>query len=147
MIDADNGSFEILLVEDDPGDAELVKIALREGKIVCHVNHVRDGVEAMAFLRREGRHERAPRPDLVLLDLNMPKKSGREVLKEIKSDEAYRSIPVVVLTTSDFERDIEGSYQLGANSFITKPVDVDQFMNAIQSIEDYWFGIVRLPKP
>lgn len=139
--------FDILLVEDDPGDAGLTKVALRQGKVHCRVHHVIDGVDAMAFLRRERpKYTEAPRPDLVLLDLNMPRMGGREVLKEIRSDESLKDIPVVVLTTSDVERDVENSYRLGANSYVTKPMDMDQFVAAVLAIEDYWFGLVRLPK-
>lgn len=141
-----HAEFEILLVEDNPGDAGLARAALTEGKMLCRVHHAKDGVEAMAFLRREGPlYAQAPRPDLMLLDLNMPRMNGREVLREMRADPALRTIPVVVLTTSDVERDIESAYSLGANSYVTKPVDFDQFIRAIQMIEDYWFSIVRLP--
>ncbi|MBY0432327.1 MAG: response regulator [Rhodospirillales bacterium] len=138
--------FEILLVEDDPGDARLVKGALAAGKLYCRLHHARDGVEAMAFLRREPPFTEAPAPDLILLDLNMPRKDGREVLRDIKNDPALKEIPTVILTTSDVDRDIVSSYRLGANSFITKPVDVDQFFEAIRSIQHYWFSIVQLPR-
>lgn len=139
-------TFDILLVEDDPGDAGLTKAALAQARILCKLHHVSDGVEAMAFLRRQGIHANAPTPHLVLLDLNMPRMSGREVLAAMRGDEALHKIPVVVLTTSDVEADIETSYELGANSFITKPVDIDQFIDSIKAVGDYWFSIVRLPQ-
>lgn len=139
-------TFDILLVEDDPGDAGLTKAALAQARILCKLHHVRDGVEAMAFLRQQGVHANAPIPHLVLLDLNMPRMGGREVLAAMRGDEALHKIPVVVLTTSDVEADIETSYELGANSFITKPVDIDQFIDAIRAVGDYWFSIVRLPQ-
>jgi CheY-like chemotaxis protein len=136
---------EILLVEDSPGDVRLTREALREAKIKNNLSVVQDGVEAMAFVRREGGYARAPRPDLILLDLNLPRKSGREVLEEIKADPALRSIPIVVLTTSADEEDIARSYQHHANCYITKPVDLDQFLTVVNSIEDFWLSIVRLP--
>lgn len=139
-------TFDILLVEDDPGDAGLTKAALAQARILCKLHHVTDGMEAMAFLRRQGIHVNAPMPHLVLLDLNMPRMGGREVLAAMRGDEALHKIPVVVLTTSDIEADIETSYELGANSFITKPVDIDQFIDAIKAVGDYWFSIVRLPQ-
>lgn len=139
-------TFDILLVEDDPGDAGLTKAALAQARILCQLHHVSDGVEAMAFLRRQGVHANAPTPHLVLLDLNMPRMGGREVLAAMRGDEALHKIPVVVLTTSDVEADIETSYELGANSFITKPVDIDQFIDSIKAVGDYWFSIVRLPQ-
>lgn len=139
-------TFDILLVEDDPGDAGLTKAALAQARILCKLHHVSDGVEAMAFLRRQGVHANAPIPHLVLLDLNMPRMGGREVLAAMRGDEALHKIPVVVLTTSDVEADIETSYELGANSFITKPVDIDQFIDSIKAVGDYWFSIVRLPQ-
>lgn len=139
-------TFDILLVEDDPGDAGLTKAALAQARILCKLHHVSDGVEAMAFLRQQGVHANAPIPHLVLLDLNMPRMSGREVLAAMRGDEALHKIPVVVLTTSDVEADIETSYELGANSFITKPVDIDQFIDSIKAVGDYWFSIVRLPQ-
>lgn len=138
-------TFDILLVEDDPGDAGLTRAALSQARILCKLHHVSDGVEAMAFLRRQGLYADAPVPHLVLLDLNMPRMNGREVLAAMRDDEILHSIPVVVLTTSDVEADIEISYNLGANSFITKPVDIDQFVDAIKALGDYWFSIVRLP--
>jgi len=137
--------IEILLVEDSPGDVRLTREALREGKVSNQVHVADDGVEAMAFLRREGPYADAPRPDLVLLDLNMPRMDGREVLAEMKADDALRSIPVVILTTSAAEEDVVKSYDLHANCYVTKPVDLDQFMRVVQSIEDFWLTLVRLP--
>ncbi len=142
----DNRPFQILLVEDDPADAFLARTAIRDAKVVSQVHHVSDGSEALAFLRRQGpKHTAAPRPDLVLLDLNMPGLSGRDVLAEIKSDSTLKDIPVVVLTTSNATSDIQSCYHAGANSFVTKPVDLDGFLDAMRSIEDYWFAVVRLP--
>lgn len=138
-------SIEILLVEDSPGDVLLTREALSEGKVHNRLNIVGDGVEALAFLRQQGKYENAPRPDLILLDLNLPKKDGREVLSEIKLDPQLRSIPVVILTTSQAEQDILRSYDLQANCYVTKPVDLDQFINVVKSIEDFWLTIVRLP--
>ncbi len=136
---------EILLIEDNPVDATMTKEALLEGKIKVNLSVVTDGVEAIRFLKRLGVHEKAPRPDLILLDLNLPKKSGREVLQEIKSDVDLKTIPVVVLTTSKAEEDIVRSYELHANCFISKPVDLDQFTDVVKSIEDFWFTVVKLP--
>ncbi|MBN1455075.1 MAG: response regulator [Methanomicrobia archaeon] len=137
--------IEILLVEDNPGDIRLTREGLKEGRIFNKLSVVEDGVEAMAFLRREGKYADAPHPDLILLDLNLPKKDGREVLKEIKSDPKLRRIPVVILTTSRAEEDIMGTYDQHANCYITKPVDFDQFLNVVKTIEDFWLTIVRLP--
>jgi len=136
---------EVLLVEDSPGDVRLTEEALKEGKVRNNLNVVMDGVEAMAYLRREGRYATAARPDIVLLDLNMPKKDGREVLAEMKSDERFRRIPVVILTTSEAEQDILKTYDLHANCYITKPVDLDQFIALVKSVEDFWLTIVKLP--
>ena len=136
----------ILLVEDNPGDICLTQEALKEAKILNHLSVVEDGEEAMAFLRREGKHADAARPDLVLLDLNLPKKDGREVLAEIKGDEHLRRIPVVMLTSSDAEEDILKSYDLHVNCYITKPVELDQFVTVVKSIEDFWLSIVKLPR-
>lgn len=136
---------EVLLVEDNPGDVRLTREALRDGKVSNNLSVVQDGVEAMRFLRREGPYADAPRPDVVLLDLNLPKKDGRQVLQEIKGDEALRMIPVVILTSSEAERDISGAYALQANCYVTKPVDLDQFITVVRSIEDFWFSIVKLP--
>lgn len=137
--------IEVLLVEDNPGDALLTRIALEDSKISVHLNVVEDGVEAMAFLRKQGNYADAPHPDIVLLDLNLPRKDGREVLAEIKADQSFKRIPVVVLTTSQSEEDILKAYNLSANCFITKPVDFDQFVKIVQSIENFWFAIVKLP--
>ncbi len=146
MIQDDSTPFDILLVEDDPADAGLAKRALREGRILCRINHVRDGVEALEYLRRQDRFVGASRPDLILLDLNMPRLDGRAVLQALKADPDLKTIPVVVLTTSDVDRDVNASYLLGANSFITKPMDMDAFFDAIKSVEEYWFRVVRLPR-
>ena len=137
--------LEILLVEDNPGDVLLTKEALKEGRVSYTLSVVGDGVEALAFLRRLGEYGAARRPDIILLDLNLPKKSGREVLQELKDDPELKRIPVVVLTTSNAERDVLGMYDLHANCYITKPVDLDQFIRVIQSIEQFWLAIVTLP--
>jgi CheY-like chemotaxis protein len=137
--------IEILLVEDNPGDVRLTQEALTDGKVRNSMQVVEDGVEAVAFLRREGKYANASRPDLILLDLNLPKKDGREVLAEIKADEDLRRIPVVVLTTSKAEEDIFKAYDQHANCYITKPVDLDQFIAVVRSIENFWFTIVKLP--
>ena len=137
--------IHVLLVEDNPGDVRLTTEALREGKIPHHLHVVSDGIEAMAFLRREGPYADAPRPDLILLDLNLPKKDGREVLAEIKADENLKRIPVVVLTTSQAEEDILRTYELHANCYVTKPVDLQQFIAVIRAIEEYWLATARLP--
>jgi CheY-like chemotaxis protein len=140
-----NRPIEILLVEDNPGDARLTEEALKEGKVRNNLHMARDGVEAMAFLRREGTYKDAPRPDLVLLDLNLPRKDGREVLAEMKEHSDLRLIPVVVLTTSEAEQDVLRTYELRANCYITKPVDLEKFITIVRSIEDFWLTIVRLP--
>jgi chemotaxis family two-component system response regulator Rcp1 len=137
--------IDILLVEDNPGDVRLTIEALKDGKVRNRLNVVGDGVEAMAYLRREGKYADIPRPDVILLDLNLPKKDGREVLAEIKEDEELRRIPVVVLTTSSSEQDILRTYNLHANCYITKPVDLDQFIQVVRGIEDFWLTIVKLP--
>lgn len=137
--------IEVLLVEDNPGDAELIRIAFEESNTSINLNVVEDGVEAMAFLRKQEKYAKAPHPDILLLDLNLPKKDGREVLAEMKVDATLRRIPVVVLTTSQAEEDILKAYNLAANCYITKPVDFDQFVRIIQSIENFWFAIVKLP--
>lgn len=137
--------IEVLLVEDNPGDAELTRIALEDSKISVNLNVVEDGVEAMAFLRKQDKYNNVPHPDIVLLDLNLPRKDGREVLAEIKTDDYLKRIPVVVLTTSQAEEDILKAYNLAANCYITKPVDFDQFVRIVQSIENFWFAIVKLP--
>jgi CheY-like chemotaxis protein len=138
--------IEILLVEDSPSDAQLAVEALQSAKIANHLSHVEDGVEAMQFLRREGPYREAPRPGLILLDLNLPRKDGREVLEELKEDPQLKRIPVVVLTTSRAEQDVLRSYALHANCYITKPVDFNQFMEVVRSIEHFWLAVVTLPK-
>jgi chemotaxis family two-component system response regulator Rcp1 len=138
-------SVEILLVEDNPGDVRLAKEALRDAKVRNNLHVVEDGVEALAYLRREGKYADAPHPDLILLDLNLPKKDGREVLAEVKADENLKRVPVVILTMSEAEEDILRTYDLHANCYITKPVDLDQFIKVVKSIEDFWFSIVKLP--
>ena len=137
--------IEILLVEDSPDDADLTMDALRDGRVRNRITHVEDGVQAMACLRREGRYADAPRPDLILLDLNLPRKSGREVLAEVKQDPDLRRIPVVIMTSSDDEKDILAAYNLYVNCYVTKPVDLDQFIAVVKSIEQFWFSIVKLP--
>jgi len=136
---------EILLVEDSSGDARLAMEALKTSKINNNVSHVVDGIEAMAFLHKEGVYKNTPRPDLILLDLNLPRKDGREVLAEIKSDDGLKRIPVVVLTVSEDEQDILKTYDLHVNCYITKPIDLAQFMKVVQSVEDFWLTIVKLP--
>jgi CheY-like chemotaxis protein len=137
---------EILLVEDNPGDVDLTRETLQDSKLLNHMNVVGNGVEAMAYLRRQGKYAEATRPDLILLDLNLPKKDGREVLAEIKTDERLRRIPVVVLTTSSAEQDILKTYDLHANCYITKPVNLDQFIAMVKAIGEFWFTIVKLPQ-
>jgi CheY-like chemotaxis protein len=136
---------KILLVEDNPGDVGLVQEALKENKLCNELHIAEDGVEAMAFLRREAQYSNAPRPDLILLDLNLPKKDGRAVLAEIKTDNELKRIPVVVLTTSREDQDILRAYDLNANCYVTKPVDLDQFIHVVRSIDNFWFSIVALP--
>jgi two-component system, chemotaxis family, response regulator Rcp1 len=138
-------AVEILLVEDNPGDVRLTQEVLKEGKLLTNLTVARDGVEAMAILRHDEPHATAARPDLILLDLNLPRKDGREVLAEIRADPNLQRIPVVVLTTSAAERDVLQAYDLHANCYVTKPVDLDQFVGIVQSIEDFWLTIVRLP--
>lgn len=138
-------TVEILLVEDNPADARLTQEAFREGPVSSRLNVVGDGEEAMAYLRHEGKYEGAARPDVVLLDLNLPKKDGREVLAEIKEDPSLKRIPVVVLTTSEDQKDILRSYNLRANCYVTKPADLDQFLDAVRSIQDFWLRTARLP--
>lgn len=138
--------IEILLVEDNPGDVRLTMEVFKEAKIHNNLHVAVDGIEAMTFLRRGGKYSKASRPDLILLDLNLPKKDGREVLAEIKNDPLLRSIPVVVLTTSKAEEDILKSYDLHVNCYITKPVDLDQFIEVVKGIEDFWLTIVKLPR-
>ncbi|GAA3965648.1 response regulator [Thermobifida alba] len=138
--------IEVLLVEDDPGDALMTREAFAEHKVGNRLHVVSDGVEALRFLRREGEYAQAPRPHLVLLDLNLPRKDGREVLQEIKQDEDLARIPVVVLTTSEAEEDIIRSYQLHANAYVTKPVDFEQFIKVVRQIDDFFVTVVRLPQ-
>jgi len=138
-------AIEILLIEDNPGDARLALEAIREAKVHNNFKWIADGSEAMSYLRREGAYAKASRPDLILLDLNLPRKDGREVLAEIKADERLRRIPVVVLTTSEEEEDILKVYNLNANCYVTKPVDLDQFIKVVKTIEDFWLEIVKLP--
>ncbi|MBL0313125.1 MAG: response regulator [Holophagaceae bacterium] len=138
--------IEILLIEDNPGDVRLTQEALKEGKVRNVLSVVQDGVEAIAFLKRQGSYARARRPDLIVLDLNLPRKDGREVLAEIKEDQDLRRIPVVILTTSSAEQDIVRTYNLHANCYIIKPLDMDQFINVVKSIEDFWLTVVKLPR-
>jgi chemotaxis family two-component system response regulator Rcp1 len=140
-------AIEILLIEDNPADVRLTREALKDAKVWNQVHVAPDGVEALAFLRREGKYVQMPRPDLILLDLNLPKKDGRAVLEEIKEDDALKHIPVVVLTTSQAEQDILASYRLRANAFVTKPVDLEQFLKAVRSIEQFWLEVVKLSHP
>jgi chemotaxis family two-component system response regulator Rcp1 len=137
--------IDILLVEDNPGDVRLTREALAEGKVLNNLHVAQDGLEAMEYLFQKGKFAQAVRPDIILLDLNLPKKDGREVLAEIKSDPSLRRIPVVILTTSKAEEDVLKTYDLHANCYITKPVDLDQFIGVVQSVEEFWFTIVKLP--
>jgi chemotaxis family two-component system response regulator Rcp1 len=137
--------IRVLLVEDSPGDIRLTQEALKDAKMHINLQVVRDGEQAMSFLMREGEHANAPRPDLILLDLNLPKKDGREVLQEIKENQTLKIIPVVILTTSASEADILRSYLLHANCYITKPVSLDGFLTVVKSIEDFWMSVVKLP--
>jgi CheY-like chemotaxis protein len=138
-------TIEILLVEDSLADIELTKLGLREGKIANNLSIVRDGEEAMRFLRREAEFAESPRPDLILLDLNLPGKDGREVLHDIKHDESLKNIPVVILTTSQAEEDVMRAYDLHANAYMTKPVDFEGFVSIVKGISNYWFTLVKLP--
>jgi CheY-like chemotaxis protein len=144
-IEPNGHPIRILLVEDNPGDARLTIEALREAKVRNELEHVIDGEQALALLRRQGRFSDSARPDLILLDLNLPKMDGRAVLEEIKNDQDLRRIPVVILTTSQAEKDVLMSYNLHANCFITKPVDLDEFMEVVRRIESFWLTVVRLP--
>ncbi len=146
MITDHSNAVEILLLEDEPADAYLVKMALREGRILANLHHVVDGREGLDFLEKKGKYEKAPRPDLIFLDLNMPRMNGCEFLIELKANPLLNDIPVIVLTTSDVETDVVRSYQLGASSYISKPVDMTQFINAIHQLGEYWFTLVRLPQ-
>lgn len=143
---AENGDpIEILLAEDNPGDVKLTRKGLDHGSIVNNLHVVSDGVEALEFLRQNGAYEDAVRPDLILLDLNMPRMGGREFLEEIHDEPSLRRIPVVVLTSSDAEEDVVQSYELNANAYLTKPVDFDGFVDVVQRIEDFWFEVVKMP--
>jgi CheY-like chemotaxis protein len=148
MTDASRAAppVEILLVEDNAGDYRLTQEALKEGKVYSNLHWAKDGVEALQFLRREGAHRGAPRPDIILLDLNLPKKDGREVLREIKADDSLKQIPVVVLTTSQAEEDVLRSYALHANCYVTKPVDLEKFIVVVRSIDKFWLTVVTLPR-
>lgn len=137
--------IEILLVEDSPSDADLTVDAFSEARVLNNLHWVEDGVEALTFLRRQGQYSDVPRPDLILLDLNMPKKDGREVLAEIKADSQLKRIPVIILTTSAAERDILKTYELNGNCYVTKPIDVEQFMSVVKLIEAFWLAVVQLP--
>jgi len=138
-------TLDILLVEDSPGDVRLTQEALRDSNLDLHLHVAIDGVEAMEFLRREGTHAHAPRPDLILLDLNLPKMDGREVLTRIKADDGLKTIPTIILTTSEAEVDIARSYQLQANCYLSKPVQLDEFEGLVKSVSDFWFAKVKLP--
>jgi CheY-like chemotaxis protein len=138
---------DVLLVEDDPGDTLMIKEAFEDNKVRNRLSTVADGVEALAFLRRQGEYADAARPDLILLDLNLPRKDGRQVLEEIKDDPELRTIPVVVLTTSEAEEDILRSYSLHANAYVTKPVDFDRFIEVVRQIDEFFVEVVRLPQP
>jgi chemotaxis family two-component system response regulator Rcp1 len=141
-----SATFEVLLVEDSPGDVRLTQEAFKDAKVHINLHVASDGAEAMAFLNREGRFADNPRPDLILLDLNLPKKSGREVLEEIKGSLELRSIPVVILTTSSAEEDVLRSYQLHANCYINKPVGLEGFLQIVKSIDNFWLSVVHLPQ-
>jgi two-component system, chemotaxis family, response regulator Rcp1 len=145
-IRTDAAVIEVLLVEDSPGDVLLTREAFKDAKVLINLYVALDGIEAMAFLKREGNHANAPRPDLILLDLNLPKKDGREVLAELKESPVLKSIPVVILTTSASEGDIHGSYQHHANCYITKPVDLEGFLKVVKSIDSFWLSVVKLPR-
>jgi CheY-like chemotaxis protein len=146
MTEPDLRAIEVLLIEDDPGDVLMTREAFEDAKVANNLYVVSDGEDALAFLRREGAHAEVPRPDLVLLDLNLPRVDGREVLEQIKNDPALRSIPVVVLTTSESEDDIVHSYSLHANAYVTKPVDFDRFHQVVRQIDDFFVSVVKLPR-
>lgn len=139
-------AIQVLLVEDNPGDVRLTMEAFKDARVINHFSVVEDGEEALAYLRREGKYATASLPDLVLLDLNLPKKDGREVLQEIKGDETLKRIPVVILTTSTAEQDILKTYDLHANCYINKPVDFEQFLTVVRAIENFWLTVVKLPQ-
>jgi two-component system, chemotaxis family, response regulator Rcp1 len=138
-------AIDILLIDDSMGDVELITEVLQDSKVKNNLHVVNDGVQAMEFLKQIGKYKKAIRPDLIFLDLNMPRKDGREVLKEIKSDKTLRQIPVVIMTTSEDEQDISNSYDLQANCYVTKPLDFEQFIKVVRSIENFWFTVVQLP--
>lgn len=138
-------AVEILLIEDNPGDVRLTIEALKESKIINNLQVVEDGIEALSYLKKEGIYKDKPRPDLIILDLNLPKKDGREVLAEIKSNDIFKQIPIVILTTSEAEEDIIKSYELHANCYITKPVNMEQFIKVVKSVSNFWFSMVKLP--
>jgi CheY-like chemotaxis protein len=139
-------TVEVLLVEDDPGDTLMIREAFEHTELTHRLHHVPDGVEAIAFLRREGQYADVPRPDLVLLDLNLPRMDGRQVLKEVKEDADLRTIPIVVLTTSEADEDILRSYELHANAYVTKPVDFDRFIEAVRMTDEFFVNVVKLPR-
>jgi len=145
MVRVQSRPVEVLLVEDNPGDVRLTQEAFKDGRVNVNLTVANDGVEAMEMLHRKGAHLTKPRPDLILLDLNLPRKNGREVLEEIKADDILKRIPVIVMTTSKAEQDIHRAYNLNANCYVTKPVDLDEFLNVVRSIEDFWLTIVTLP--
>ena len=145
-IGTDAAPIEVLLVEDSPGDVRLTREAFKDAKVHINLSVASDGIEAMAFMKREGKHVNAPRPDLILLDLNLPRKDGREVLEEIKGCAALKSIPVVILTTSASDADIQRSYQANANCYIAKPVDLEGFLKVVHSIDSFWLSVVKLPR-
>jgi two-component system response regulator len=138
-------SIDILVVEDNPGDARLIKEVLNDNKIYSSLYIVNDGVEAMEFLHNHGKYSSVPKPDIIILDLNLPKRDGREVLAEIKSDDELKHIPIVIMTISQAEEDILKTYKLHANCYITKPIDLNEFIKVVKSIEDFWFSVVKLP--
>lgn len=140
-------AIDILLVEDNPGDADLTREAFEDAKIANNLFVIEDGEDALAFLKKEGRHKTAPMPDVILLDLNLPKISGHEVLDFIKGDKELRRIPVIILTSSEADADILKSYNLHANSFVTKPVDLEKFLDVVKTVEDFWLRVVKLPRP
>jgi two-component system response regulator len=146
LIGTDAGAIVVLLVEDSPGDVRLTREAFKDAKVHINLHVASDGAKAMAFLKREGAYASAPRPDMILLDLNLPKKDGREVLEEIKEDPTLKTIPVVILTTSSSETDILGSYRLHANCYITKPVGLEGFLTVVKSIDSFWLSVVKLPR-
>jgi two-component system, chemotaxis family, response regulator Rcp1 len=145
LLARDTEAFEVLLVEDNPGDVRLTREALKDAKVHINLHVASDGVEAMAFLNREGKYAEVPRPEMILLDLNLPRKDGRQVLEEIKATPALMTIPIVILTTSESEEDILRSYRLHANCYISKPVDLDGFLKVVKSIDNFWLSIVKLP--